>query len=284
MSENQGRREPGQQKEGKGVSRRRFVGGVVVVGGLALLAYLYRDKLKTLFIPPGDGKTTAETTIAGGTTTRTTTTEGTTTRTTEIIETTEAITTTTTTGTTTTASTTSGTTATTSETVTATTSVTLTAPEMPSEMLRPYLTIRISGLTHGSGGSPDVLDIFLVNGGYGASTAFFDIYGWQAPSGTGTITTRTASRSGKARKVLESEPDIFPLSFPSSRCIFLTREMIALPPGAAIARSVSLDRSLMDGIWGILYDPILDPAMFTISNADYFATDDGQRKYIYCGV
>jgi hypothetical protein len=274
MSENQGRREPGQQKEDKGVSRRRFVAGAVVVGGLVLLAYLYRGKIKTIFVPRENGKTT----------TGTKTTEGTTTKTTETIETTK---TTATTGTTATATTTTGTTATTGittrTTVTATTSVTLTAPEMPSEMLRPYLTIRISGLTHGSGGSPDVLDIFLVNGGYGAATAFFDVYGWLAPSGTGTI-TRAASRSGKTRGVLAAESDIFPLSFPGSRCIFLTREMIALPPGAAIARSVSIDRSLMDGIWGILYDPMLDPARFTISSADYFATGDGQRKYIYCGV
>lgn len=267
MSENQGRREPGQQKEDKGVSRRRFVAGAVVVVGLVLLAYLYRGKIKTLFVPRENGKTT----------TGTKTTEGTTTKTTETIETTRT-TATTTTGTTATTGITTGT------TVTATTSATLTAPEMPSEMLRPYLTIRVSGLTHGSGGSPDVLDIFLVNGGYGAATAFFDVYGWQAPSGTGTIATRAASRSGKTRGVLAAESDIFPLSFPGSRCIFLTREMIALPPGAAIARSVSIDRNLMDGIWGILYDPMLDPARFTISSADYFATGDGQRKYIYCGV
>jgi hypothetical protein len=77
---------------------------------------------------------------------------------------------------------------------------------------------------------------------------------------------------------------MFPLTFPGSRCVFLSREMVALPPGAAIARSIYIDRSSMDGVWGILYDPVLDPAKFTISSADFFATDDGQRKYIYCGV
>jgi len=259
MSENRGEQGPEQKKRGQNISRRRFLGGAVVVGGLVLLGYLFRDKIKNWFAPGGGGTTTATGTAPGTTTTGTTTTAGTTTVTT--------------TGTTVTT--------TTPPTTTTSTPATLVAPEMPSEMLRPYLTIKTSAITRGSGGSPDILDVFLVNSGYGAALAFFDVYQWIAPTGTGTPTVASGSRGGGG--VLAAESEIFPLTFPGSRCLFLSREMLALPPGAAIARSIYIDPS-QDGIWGILYDPILDPARFTILNAEFFATDDGRRKYVYCGV
>jgi len=160
----------------------------------------------------------------------------------------------------------------------------LEAPEMPPNMLRPYLKLSPAGLTHGSGGMPDVLSLFVMNNGNGSSTAFFDVYQWIAPPGEGVPAVVTAW-SGHKNVVLANGglADIFPLSFPGDRCIFVSREMIALPPGAAVLRQVNIN-SDWDGVWCLLGDPILDPCGYTIESADAVAAEDFIRKHLYCGV
>jgi len=160
----------------------------------------------------------------------------------------------------------------------------LEAPEMPPNMLRPYLKLSPVGLTHGSGGTPDVLDLFVMNNGNGSSTAFFDVYQWIAPAGHGVPAVVTAW-SGHKNVVLANGglADIFPLSFPGDRCIFVSREMIALPPGAAVLRQVSINYD-WDGVWCLLGDPILDPCGYTVESADAVAAEDFVRKHLYCGV
>jgi len=161
---------------------------------------------------------------------------------------------------------------------------TLEAPEMPPNMPRPYLILRAAGLTHGSGGTPDVLSLFLVNNGDGSSTAFFDVYQWIAPPGEGVPAVVTAW-SGHKSVVLANGglADLFPLSFPSDRCIFVSREMITLPPGAAVLRQVSINYE-WDGVWCLLGDPILDPCGYSIASADAVVAEDFVRKHLYCGV
>lgn len=161
---------------------------------------------------------------------------------------------------------------------------TLEAPEMPLHMPRPYLMLRPVGLTHGSGGMPDVLDLFVVNNGDGNSTAFFDVYQWIAPAGEG-VPAVVAALSGHKSVVLANGgfADVFPLSFPGDRCIFVSREMIALPPGAAVARQVNIDYD-WDGVWCLLGDPVLDPCGYTIASQDVITTEDCLRKHLYCGV
>lgn len=107
---------------------------------------------------------------------------------------------------------------------------TLEAPEMPENMPRPFLTIKPLGLTHGHDRGPDILDLFLTNNGDGSSTAFFDVYRWIAPKGEGTITP-VATWFGGKNVVLANGgfADVFPLHFPSERCIFVSREIITLP-------------------------------------------------------
>jgi len=161
---------------------------------------------------------------------------------------------------------------------------TLEAPEMPPDMLRPYLKLSPVGLTHGSGGTPDVLSLFVMNNGNGNATAFFDVYRWIAPHGGGTPIVE-AALSGHKSVVLANGgfADIFPLSFPGDRCIFVSREMIALPPGAAVLRQVSIN-SDWDGVWCLLGDPILDPCGYTVESADAVVAEDFIRKHLYCGV
>jgi len=161
---------------------------------------------------------------------------------------------------------------------------TLEAPEMPPNMLRPYLKLSPVGLTHGSGGTPDVLDLFVMNNGNGSSTAFFDVYQWIAPAGHGVPAVVTAW-SGHKNVVLANGglADIFPLSFPGDRCIFVSREMIALPPGAAVLRQVNINYD-WDGVWCLLGDPVLDPCGYSIASAEAVAAEDFVRKHLYCGV
>jgi len=160
---------------------------------------------------------------------------------------------------------------------------TLEAPEMPPDMLRPYLKLSPVGLTHGSGGMPDVLSLFVMNNGNGSSTAFFDVYQWIAPPGEGVPAVVTAWSGHKNVVLADGLADIFPLSFPSDRCILVSREMIALPPGAAVLRQVSIDYD-WDGVWCLLGDPILDPCGYTVESADAVATEEFGRKHLYCGV
>jgi len=77
--------------------------------------------------------------------------------------------------------------------------------------------------------------------------------------------------------------DIFPLSFPGDRCIFVSREMIALPPGAAVLRQVNINYD-WDGVWCLLGDPVLDPCGYYIASADAISAEDFVRKHLYCGV
>jgi len=170
-------------------------------------------------------------------------------------------------GTTTQATTPPGTTtpATTTPSPTTTThgAIELVEPYTPSQEIRPYLAIQFITLSQAYGDPVQILDVFLTNNGYGPSMAFTDVYKYLAPS---------------------NESEMFPISFPGTICELISREMVNLPPGAVISKRVYIDRSIMDGVWLILYDPLLDPATFTIDNAEFFNTDDAKRKYLYAGV
>ena len=133
------------------------------------------------------------------------------------------------------------------------------------------------------GAGVDVLDVFLANDGYGSSMAFFEVYRWHSPPRTEPPTI-TAYSAVKSSRVYAAESDLFPFTFPNSLCEFASREMVSLPSGSNAPRRISIDRSYMDGVWLILYDPLLDPARFTIDDAAYLTSVDGRRKYLYAGV